>query len=114
MISWDFDSFDTKISPKFQSADIAYIDRFYEDDEVKRLLKVERLLNVCNDTDIKILQMLIEGKTYEVIAESCFLSKESIKYHIKKYISTCRVTSKNELIKTIGDFYPFSETKQNI
>ncbi|MBQ8525094.1 MAG: hypothetical protein IJ460_00010 [Clostridia bacterium] len=114
MISWDSGSFDTKISPKLKSDDIADIDRFYEDDEVKRLLKVERLLNICNDTDIKILQMLIEGKTYEAIAESCFLSKESIKYHIKKYISTCRVNSKNELIKTIEDFYPFSETKQSI
>ena len=75
------------------------------------MLGAENLLSECDDTDIEILKMLANGETYNGIADKCFLSKEAVKYRIKKYISICAAKSKAELLEIMTDFYPLTQSE---
>ena len=88
-------------------SDIAEIDSFYEDAEIQKLLKIEALLNICDNLDMQIIKLLIEGNNYAVIADKIFLTKESVKYRIKKYIKICKVNTKKEFIALISENNPF-------
>lgn len=89
-------------------SDIKQIDSFYKDVEIQKLIKAERLLDVCDDSDIKIIKMLVNGDDYDKISEKCFFSKESVKYRIKKYIKICKFNTKSELIELICEINPFN------
>ncbi len=76
-------------------------DLFYEDSELIYMSKMEHLLSECSKLDHQIIQMLLQKATYSKIAEACFMSEGTIKYHIKKYMEICNVKTKQELIEII-------------
>jgi len=107
-IQWDYGNGNISLSTPYERTESVKTDVFYDDKEVQRLIAAENLLSECDDTDIEILKMLASGEIYDDIAEKCFLSKESVKYRIKKYLSICGVGTKSELLEIMLDFYPFT------
>ena len=107
MINWNFNSIPLPKATADKS-DIAQIDSFYKDTEIQKLLKVEKLLDICDNLDMQIIKMLMDGNNYDTIADKCFFSKESVKYRIKKYIKICKVNTKTEFIELINEINPFN------
>lgn len=107
-IQWDYGEGSISANVVPENKEIAKADTFYDDKEVQRLIAAENLLSECDDTDIEILKLLANGKIYDEIAEKCFLSKESVKYRIKKYMSICGVSTRSEMLEIMLDFYPFT------
>ncbi len=107
-IQWNYDEGNISASSIPENNAVVKTDTFYDDKEVQRLIAAENLLSECDDTDIEILKLLAKGTIYDEIAEKCFLSKESVKYRIKKYLSICGVNTKKEMLEIMLDFYPFT------
>ena len=70
-------------------------DAIYMDAELAELMRIEKLLSSCDETDLRILQMLSQADN--TIGESTFLSDNGVKYRIKKMKKICSVTSKSEI-----------------
>lgn len=107
-IQWNYGEGNISASIAPDTAENVKADMFYDDKEVQRLIAAENLLSECDDTDIEILKLLAAGEIYDEIAEKCFLSKESVKYRIKKYMSICGVGTRAEMLEIMQDFYPFT------
>ncbi|MEE0946060.1 MAG: substrate-binding domain-containing protein [Acutalibacteraceae bacterium] len=80
----------------------AISDPMYCDKVAQKLLKLEKLLNSCDDTDIKILKMIIKGNTYQKIAEELFMSEKTVLYRVTCMRNILEVASKEELTKFVG------------
>lgn len=113
-MQWDYGEGNILDGEYRENTETIKTDPFYDDKEVQRLLGAENLLSECDDTDIEILKLLANGETYSEIADKCFLSKEAVKYRIKKYISICAAESKAELLEIMADFYPFTESGKSL
>lgn len=70
-------------------------DALYTDGELCELMRIERLMSECDETDIKILRLL--SSSADEIAENTFLSDNGVKYRIKKMKRICCVDSKREI-----------------
>ena len=81
-------------------------DIFYQDEELNRMLCIERLLNECDALDREMLKALLRGEPYEVISERCFVTVSTVKYRIKKMISTSQTSNRAELIDLLQEFLP--------
>ena len=57
----------------------------------------EKIKGVLSEREFSILQSLISGNSYQQIADSQHLSKDTIKYHAGKLYSKCDVKSRSEL-----------------
>ena len=55
------------------------------------------------DRENEIVELLLSGRTYKMIAEELFLSENTIKTHIKNIYSKYNVQSKAELIKSLQE-----------
>lgn len=73
------------LKPKPRAVPPAYhpID-FYADPDAERLMRVERLLSACDDTDRLILRGLMDGSAAEALAEKLFLSPSALRYRLKR------------------------------
>lgn len=87
--------------PQTQEEDV-----FYEDTELDEMLKVERVLEQSDETDKKILQMLLDGCTMAAICESCFLGETAVKYRLRKLLKHARIQNKEELLKLLRNYLP--------
>ena len=72
-------------------------DRFYEDGELQQMLKVEDLLSACDETDTRLLSMLLEGKSYAAMANACFLTEGAVKYRVKNMRALCGCPDRESL-----------------
>ena len=79
-------------------------DEFYEDEELLRLLTVENLLQLCDETDAIILDMLLRGDGYEAIAAACFLTEGAVKYRVKKMRELCGTDGRRELTDFLKEY----------
>ena len=70
-------------------------DSFWEDEELSELLRIERLLSECDETDLTILRLLARGESD--IASEAYLSDNGVKYRIKKMKRITGVESKREI-----------------
>ncbi len=71
---------------------------FYGDEEVKQLVRMETLFEKCEESDLYILKMLADGKSYEQVAETVFMTVNGIKYRLDKLCRLCGFYSRKELI----------------
>ncbi len=78
---------------------------FYRDSEIADMLRVEDMLNACDETDRMILSLLLLGKPYEQIAVDCFLALNTVKYRLKKLMEACGVESKKQLLELLNKYY---------
>lgn len=74
---------------------------FYADETVKELDGLDAMLSLCDETDLAILRHLLAGQTYERICERLFISENTLKYRIKKLVSSARADSKTSLLNII-------------
>ncbi len=80
-------------------------DGFYDDGELADLLKIDRLLERCDELDRKIIDLLMKDKTYMEIADECHLVEQSVKYRVKGYTEICSLKGRRELISLLGEYY---------
>ena len=57
---------------------------FYDDEEIKPYVVTEKLLCENDETDVHIVKRILEGNSYESIADECYLTVNGLKYRIKK------------------------------
>lgn len=79
-------------------------EQFYRDGELRNMLELENMLNACGETELRILDLALSGASNEEIASKCFLSENTVKYHLKKLRTLCGCRSKDELLDRLRDY----------
>ncbi|MBQ6706417.1 MAG: hypothetical protein IJN07_02765 [Clostridia bacterium] len=79
-------------------------DRFYQDPELNEMMIVDKLLTLSDDTDKKIIEGLLQNDTYEQIADRCFLTVGSVKYHIKKLLQLSGAADKDQMVTLLKTY----------
>lgn len=79
-------------------------DAFYRDEELQRMLKLENMLSVCDDTDMTILSMLLQEKSYAAMADACYLTEGAVKYRIKNIRALCDVAGREALVDLLRQY----------
>ena len=70
------------------------------------MMRIEQLLSFGSNVDKAILYGLRKGKNYGQIAEECFLSINTVKYHVKKMIVKAGVENKRQFVDLINAYLP--------
>ena len=78
---------------------------FYSDREMFEMILVENMLSTCDAVDFKILDLLLMGKSYEVVADNCFISHNTVKYRIKKLMDICKTETKKDFLNLVKKYY---------
>jgi len=81
-------------------------DGFYDDPELVDLMRLEAMLTSCDETDLRILSMILDDKKLSEIEEECFLAETAVKYRIKKMKECCHVSTRAELHSLISKYIP--------
>ena len=71
--------------------------------ELKVIVKLNRVLSSLPETDREVLRCIVRSYSREEISGKCFLSYDSVKYHIKKIYGALGVHNKGELISLLRD-----------
>ena len=87
--------------PQTQAEDV-----FYEDAELDEMLKVERVLEQSDETDRKILSMLLDGQSMAAICEACFLAETAVKYRLRKLMKQAKTEKKEDLLTLLKKYLP--------
>lgn len=85
---------------------IATPDAFYEDGELQDMMRLEKLLYDLTQDDYKILNCLMNNRSYEDAAECCFLTTSAVKYRVRKMLCACRCDNKTELLGLLKKYLP--------
>jgi DNA-binding CsgD family transcriptional regulator len=78
----------------------AYIESVREKKKEKE--KVELIFLKLTDRERQVAELLLQGRTYKMIAEELYLSENTVKTHIKNIYSKFNIQSKTELIKMLN------------
>ncbi len=62
-----------------------------------------KIFNELTERENEIVGLLLNGRTYKMIAEELYLSENTVKTHIKNIYSKLHIKSKSELIKMLSD-----------
>lgn len=87
--------------PQIQEDDV-----FYEDEELDEMLKVERVLEQSDETDKKILTMLLERRSMSEVCDACFLAETAVKYRLRKLLKQAGVEKKEALLSLLRTYLP--------
>lgn len=79
-------------------------DIFYEDPQIKNMLLVEKLLSVCDATDMLILNLVLSGCSYDEISNKSFLSHSAVKYRVRNMIQLCNCSTKSQFIQFLKTY----------
>lgn len=79
-------------------------DNFYSDSEIDEMMKIEALLNSCDDNDLIILERILDNATYAQIGEELFMSTNGVKYKLKNMFQLCHVSSKSEFQELLSKY----------
>lgn len=79
-------------------------EQFYHDRELSDMLELENMLNNCGETALRILDLALAGESNDSIAAKCFLSENTVKYHMKKLRTMCGCKTKEELLSRLRDY----------
>ena len=79
-------------------------DQFYDDPQIDGMIRVDKFLTLSEPVDREIFRGLMEGKTYQYLAEQCFLTESTVKYRIKRIVQLCGCESKQTLIRVLKDY----------
>lgn len=77
---------------------------FYGDKEVQSMIKVERLIEGCTDTDFAILKAVFEGKSIEETADDLYLSSSGVKYRLKRLLEVSKIDNRQELVMLLNRY----------
>ena len=92
-------------TPPFRAAGerAAKID-FYGDDPVSFVEKLDSIFRMADETDLQILRRMMNGETYEAIAEASYLSLNAIKYRVNKLKGGFGKLTRAEFIAMLKNF----------
>lgn len=77
---------------------------FFGDKNVREIENIENMLLKCDETDFIILRRIMAGESYEKIAESVYLSLNTVKYRINSMLQSAEFVSKKELLNAIHKY----------
>jgi DNA-binding CsgD family transcriptional regulator len=78
--------------------------RFYSDKDVQEMLRIEQMLSQLGDGDYEMLSDILDGKTYQYIAEKRFCSEGTVKYKMKHLYDICGVKGRLEFVELIDKY----------
>ncbi len=81
----------------------AFQDYFYHTPSIAVVVAIEYCLNQRDDIDMKIMQAVMESKSYEVIADELFISASTLRYRLNKIFADAKVRSRKEFEALIHD-----------
>ena len=88
-------------------------DPFYSVPFVQPLAELENCLSECDPLDFSIMALILDGRSYEDIAEELFISEGSLKYRLNKLYTALNVRGKSEFVRLVrnllGSANPFTE-----
>lgn len=88
---------------------IAESGKFYEDSELLEMVRLENLLSACDETDLRILSMILENTKLSEIEEYSYLTETAVKYRIRKMKEICKTDSREQLRSLILKYVPQSD-----
>lgn len=83
--------------PEFNPAD---------EHHLKKLYALENTIGNIDETDYKIIHGLLEGFSYQTLAEKLFLSDTAFKYRLQKLFSSVGCKTRVELLQMFQDYIP--------
>lgn len=78
---------------------------FFEDAEIKDLISIEKILENITDTDLIILNDILNGKSYEAIGQELFMSTNGVKYRLNKLLSQSEISGRKNFIKIFYRYF---------
>lgn len=84
-------------------------DPFYSDREIRDMLIVDKYLTLREPVDRDIFAALLKGKTYQSIADACFLTEGTVKYRVKRMMQLCGTDNKAEFLELLKIYRGESE-----
>lgn len=77
---------------------------FYDDNEIRPLIILDKILSVCDEIDLDIIQGIASSHSYEVIAERNLMSVNGVKYRLKKLLEICEITDRRTLVSIYNTY----------
>ncbi len=102
-VKWDMAFADQDVAAECRQAEIDG-NEFYSDREFTELLKIDTLMERCDELDIKIIKLILKSKTYIEIADECHIVEQSVKYRVKQYTEICQVKNRKELERLLNEY----------
>lgn len=69
---------------------------FYSDREVLLHSHADRLLNICDETDLRLIRGLLTGETYDSVSLKTYLTVDSLKYRKKRMMKAVNCEDNEE------------------
>ena len=83
---------------------------FFDDPEIRELGLLEHLLSIQDDTDAQIIRSLLEGCSYEQIAQMLFMSVNGIKYRINRLLKISGIKNRKHLVEIYNRYFEKTES----
>ncbi|MGN1367798.1 MAG: substrate-binding domain-containing protein [Aristaeellaceae bacterium] len=74
---------------------------FYQEPLARELMLFERCLQACDELDLRIIGLILQGRSYESISEALFLSDSSLQYRVRKIFRLAQVDSRRSFEKML-------------
>lgn len=81
----------------------SYLTSVQEKERKVSVCEKYKVSNELTDRENEIVELLLNGRTYKMIAEELYLSENTVKTHIKNIYSKLHIKSKSELIKMLSE-----------
>lgn len=88
-----------------------YVDRYYEYRVTNSLFKLEKEMQGFDDLDFQIIQLIMDGFSYEEITERIFMSVSGIRYRVKKIFDHLNVENKKMFVEKLQELVGKNEKK---
>jgi len=81
----------------------------YCDQEALRLASISDILNLCDETDERLIDGLLQNQTNAQLEESLFLSSYALRYRLKRLMSIAHCEHKQELTEFLRQYHEMLE-----
>lgn len=82
---------------------------FKVDSDILEIQSLEKLLRLCDETDIKLLKIIRESKTYAGIGDSLYISEGAVKYRLKRMLNGSGIDSVERILKLYNKYVGFDK-----
>lgn len=90
-------------------------DSFYHQPAISRLIRLEKCVSERDETDMQILRLLMEKKSYEQISDELFISNSTLRYRLNKIYADAGAKGRIDfeaLVKdSLGSGNPFEQAQ---
>ena len=76
-------------------------DPFYSVPFVQPLAELENCLSACDELDLRLIARLLDGRSYEVIADQLYISESTLKYRLNKLYAAVHAKGKKEFVRFV-------------